>query len=347
MKKIKKGFRINAQMFFLTYKKVDKLVDKQLVLQLVKEKIDYLKAQIKHVVVSYETGQEKHDSKDYEHYHVVLKLNRAIEVRDARFFDLLGVHGHYKSVGCKRNDWRKVVEYVKKDGNFLEDIDRTPNVLPLEVKATNESAMLTYLMKELEKRGEKYSKNALFDIVANLNDDAKGIYHLKHKMLENGLYNAFYGNIQNLTQYNIENFHLPAEVKEWDGLRYEKSLVLLGKSGVGKTELAKCLFKNPLFVSHKDRLKDLCEDHDGIIFDDFNFSDLIAQEKIWLLDLENDRSVGVKHGHVVIRAKIPRVFTGNESLKDFLGVLSSDEIPMHLSRRLIHCCVLSDMRMID
>ncbi len=97
-----------------------------------------------------------------------------------------------------------------------------------------------------------------------------------------------------------------------DGFTWGRSLVLIGAAGIGKTEWAKSLFTNPLFVTHMDDLKHFDGTwHGGIIFDDMSFEHLPRQAQIHLVDIDNPRSIHVRYGCAHIPAHVKKVFTTN------------------------------------
>lgn len=92
------------------------------------------------------------------------------------------------------------------------------------------------------------------------------------------------------------------------------SLFLTGRTGTGKTRWALAQFKSPLLVSHLEDLKQFMpSQHDGIVFDDMEFTKLSPTESIHLLDWEMPRTLNVKYGSVTIPAKTQKVFTSNLS----------------------------------
>lgn len=90
------------------------------------------------------------------------------------------------------------------------------------------------------------------------------------------------------------------------------STILWGAAGIGKTEYAKYLLPNALFVTHLDDLTLLVDgDYDGIIFDDMCFTHLPRTSQIHLLDCDNDRSIHVRYATALIRARTKKVFLTN------------------------------------
>lgn len=93
---------------------------------------------------------------------------------------------------------------------------------------------------------------------------------------------------------------------------WDRSIVLRGRSGVGKTEWAKSLIENPLLISHIDELRSFDRNfHGGIIFDDMDFSHWPRTSQIHLLDQDNQRAIHVRYGIVTIPAHTKKIFTTN------------------------------------
>ena len=91
-----------------------------------------------------------------------------------------------------------------------------------------------------------------------------------------------------------------------------KSLVISGPPGIGKTQFALAHFKNPLLVSHMDNLSRLNRDlHDGVVFDDMEFTHLPITSQIHLLDWDIPRSIHVRYVVADIPAFTPKIFTCN------------------------------------
>jgi len=91
----------------------------------------------------------------------------------------------------------------------------------------------------------------------------------------------------------------------------QKTMLFTGPSNIGKTHFATAHFKRPLLVSHIDKLKQLTNDHDGIVFDDMSFTHWPIESVIHLLDQELDRDINVRYGTVYIPSNTPKIFTHN------------------------------------
>jgi hypothetical protein len=114
-----------------------------------------------------------------------------------------------------------------------------------------------------------------------------------------------------------------------------KSVILVGPPNIGKTEFAKAHFERPLFVTHKDNLGDFDpEHHDGIIFDDMDFSHWPRSSQIHLIDVDNPRTLDIKYGTATIPQGVRKIFTCNfdnifslndEAISTRLHILRVDE----------------------
>jgi len=98
----------------------------------------------------------------------------------------------------------------------------------------------------------------------------------------------------------------------WEPLDdWTKMNIIIGKSGIGKTEFARAHFKHPLIVSHMDDLGDLREEHDGIIFDDVDFKHIPRTAQIHLCDVGMTRSIHIRYTTATIPKGMPRIVTCN------------------------------------
>lgn len=91
-----------------------------------------------------------------------------------------------------------------------------------------------------------------------------------------------------------------------------RSVIFWGEAGIGKTEFAKQLLPKALFVSHMDDLA-LFEVgvHEGIIFDDMDFTHFPRTSQIHVVDFDNVRSIHIRYAVARIPARTPKIFTTN------------------------------------
>lgn len=122
-------------------------------------------------------------------------------------------------------------------------------------------------------------------------------------------------------------------------LSLTKNYLLCGPSNTGKTQYALSHFKNPLFCSHIDKLKEISPDNDGIIFDDMSFKHWPAEAVIHLLDTDVERQINVRYGTVTIPANIIKIFTHNTENPFYLETIPIEQqeaIERRFERRIIH-----------
>ena len=340
-----KKFLMKRKHFFLTYPKGKGLEDKKQIKEMLLRKCKGLKANLMHLLIGYETGEKKEDSKEYEHFHSLLSFDRQVTVTKANFWDLGEVHGHYKGVNRTRGDLKRVENYVCKDMDVLE-WRNTAKMTKTGIKPLKGNDLTTMRAILTEELAMGKSIQAIRD---GMGDVGKAMLDL-------------YGNrlLKNLTinhprdvQINNFHFHLPQRMKErveeWEEGKRQKVLFLMGISGVGKTSFARSLFTNPLMVNNRESFKSLDSKHDGIIMDDVSWREMTNSSRevaIHLLDVECENDIKVKHGHVRIPRMMPRVITSNLAPHIFLGYLRADDLPKEIKRRVLFVIVDTDLRVL-
>jgi len=120
-----------------------------------------------------------------------------------------------------------------------------------------------------------------------------------------------------LTQKAMKSFDLTEFPPSWPageimlGLG-EKSIILWGEAGCGKTCFARALLPNALFVSHIDDLLNYDQGaHDGIIFDDMSILHMPREAQIHIMDVEQPRSIHCRYQTANIPAGTKKIWTTN------------------------------------
>lgn len=90
--------------------------------------------------------------------------------------------------------------------------------------------------------------------------------------------------------------------------------VVLGPSGIGKTEFVLAHFKTPLMVSHTDDLQKINDQHDAVIFDDMSFLHLPREAQIHLVDVKFTRSIHCRYMNATLPKGMIRVFIANHPI---------------------------------
>jgi len=128
------------------------------------------------------------------------------------------------------------------------------------------------------------------------------------------IYVKFHAGIEKLAKYKtFKYFEVKPGPCRWDvQWPKDKSVIVFGKTGLGKTEYVKRCFPNALFVTHLDELNQFkCGMYDSIIFDDMSFLHIPDRAQLYLVDRDNDRSIHVRYGTVTIPANTPKIFMHN------------------------------------
>lgn len=151
--------------------------------------------------------------------------------------------------------------------------------------------------------------------------------HLKRQKVE-----------KRVRKYNADDFNHPL-------LTFEKSILLCGPTGYGKTQFALAHFENPLLVRQIDRLKTFdAAVHDGIVFDDMSFLHRPAEGIIHMLDVQEDSDVYARYGNAFIPANTPRIFTHNTENPFYsmdIPQEQKDAIERRVDRIILHAPLFS------
>lgn len=111
------------------------------------------------------------------------------------------------------------------------------------------------------------------------------------------------------------------------------TMVVYGKTGLGKTAWAKAHFKCPVLLSLKDDLKKITSETDGFIYDDMQTNHLSATELLRLVDGTVHRSFDVKYAMVTLQAGRRLIITLN-TLDLFWPANCPEEVVDAIKRRV-------------
>lgn len=104
-------------------------------------------------------------------------------------------------------------------------------------------------------------------------------------------------------KYTMDQFTAPP-IPEKD--LKERTIVLVGRSSLGKTSYAKAHFKNPVVVKNKTDYSKITDDNDGIVFDDIEMYNWAPMTVRTVVDLEEGGTHDVKYGSIYIPEGMPR-----------------------------------------
>jgi len=238
---------------------------------------------VEYMVVGEEVGEN--NTRHFQGYVVFKEQKRLTALKK-----LLG-RAHWEI--AKGSGWQNF-QYCSKDGTFQEHGTR-----PLEPRSVKRK-------RAADEQQEIYSDALAAPTVRDglnvVKERQSRDYCLHGEAIERNLKKAKVA--PHVCQFSIDKFnHAPMDL--------DKPVLLWGGSGLGKTQFAIAHFKNPLVVSHIDKLKTLGPDHDGVIFDDMAFKHWPREAIIHLLDKEVDRDINVRYGTVNIPKNTKKIFTHN------------------------------------
>nr|AAF36423.1 replicase [Pyropia pulchra] len=309
MVKTKKGngsFRLNAKIMFLTYPCQSGLT-KEVILQELKKKI----FDIHSVVMSKERGES---GDGYDHFHVLLETKTKKNYKDPRCFDILGVHGKYESTRNKK----RAMKYICKEGNVLcEGIELGSALLSTFKKPFDRFMFRCRYLGENPSELISRSRNSS----SYVQDDFE-------------IYNDYLISPKKYKQYILESVKVSSsppkrlwihklkmdELMIWaktivSNDHISKSLYIHGAPGVGKTNMARLMFDDKMFiVKHVDKLKEAdVESSVAIGFDDVNLNtDKYTREDcINIVDPEIGSQINVKNSMISLEPYVPKVFISN------------------------------------
>ena len=307
--KLKKQFRLRGKKLFLTYSQlnINFLEDaKKLILkQLQEKKLPK--------IIQYIIAEEKH-KKEGNHYHVYLEFNVRAELYGANCLDLefnkVKYHGKYETIRKKDS----TIRYIIKDKNFIAEPEL--NVIDGELYLDFKE----YLTKIHETAGINEIKNYL---IKNPLLMTKGGSNLLKQLQEIDKL-KFEKEIRNYEEKSIipiKNFNVPEELTEWFISGCVETLIINGKSGMGKTEMIKSFLKSEnikfLLIRNVHGLKDYePQTHKAVIFDDIFFEkELSSEEHIGISDTANPSNIRILRDSIRIMQNTLRIFTTNNVLK--------------------------------
>lgn len=207
-----------------------------------------------------------------------------------------------RKTGKGRASWRvckgtvaQNITYCKKDGNFAE-YGEPPKEGRGEGKASRDAVF-----------GAALATGNVDSAMLYLAENAARDYCMQRQNLQRNFAVHFTPKVEYKPLYPLDSFnHIPLQFSN------QHATLVWGETNCGKTAFVKAHFKNPLFCTHVDDLKEFKNaEHDAIIFDDMSFRHMPAETVIHLLETDNPASIHVRYGVVKIPPRVVKVFTHN------------------------------------
>jgi len=97
-----------------------------------------------------------------------------------------------------------------------------------------------------------------------------------------------------------------------------KTMVFVGPPRIGKTQFALAHFERPFFCTHLDQLPKFKPDfHDGMVFDDVDFSLIPRSQQIFITDWDQPRAIHIRYKVTEIPACTRKIFCCNPQAYPF------------------------------
>lgn len=257
------GYRLEATHLFLTYPQCS--IEKETLLSLLTGILASSGCEVKHYVIA----QENHEDGN-KHAHAYLGLNKKLRVRGEDCLDLVyeGVtyHGNYQ---CARKP-KDVIEYCKKDGDFISNINdhckRKANEIYAEALAAPDAETF----------------------MAILSTEAPRDFVLNYERIEALAAKRFKPCIPAYSGRTLSDFNnVPIQCIDWYQQNVAnpqperpRSLILYGPTRLGKTEWARALGKH-VYFNGMFNLDLWDSDAQYAVFDDLDWK-YFVNWKCWL-----------------------------------------------------------------
>ena len=317
-------FNISAKRLFLTYSRVDPYMTAIDLLYLLQKKVPL--GQFDYVI-----SKELHQDREV-HYHAVLIHNKKkfqINKKDILDVHFNGqtFHGQYQPVRFVTN----TIEYICKGKQYITNLEYLQDGKLLDYKdILIQRAKEIGFEKALVEYTDKHPKKALASI-SLLEKNFKKMQQLQFKVQDDVLESPFH----------IEHFNLKGSLLKWaqnPNLFRKKALLLVGRSGVGKTEFSKvfCMQHKwkTLVVNHKEDFQRINPSYDAVIIDDANLKDFEDTQKLALLDNSTAKSIRVLYQTVRKRKGVVMIILMNHiQFKEVSATLTQEAF----ARRAVIC----------
>ena len=293
-------FRIAAKKIFLTYSQVNSEITALHVLEQLQSKI-----QLRHF--QYVISKEYHKDRGI-HFHVVLIQQEKVDIRNPNALDIhyqeQAFHGNYTPV----NSLRHAIAYACKDKEYITNLESLKDGQLLSAKQ--------FIIYQVEQKGVRqalldYYKVSPEKAIAGISVGALRKHFHEIDKLKGELQLD-----QINTPFTLDNFHIPHEVQEW--IQHpDKTLILVGKSGIGKTQFCKAVVKEKnlktLVVNHKEDFRRLNPSYDAIIIDDANIHELEETQLLSIIESQAGKSIRVLYDTVIKKAHILQMIAINKT----------------------------------
>lgn len=249
----------------------------------------------------------EHHADGGNHIHVYVRLNRKCDIRNPHKLDVNGLHGNYKT--CKQPS--KAYNYINKD--------------PVDYHEWGDIDLGDAVKREIEQCANAFE---IMLCVIRHNKIHQENFWLKY-------WKAYKAQEQEVgVIYDLDTFNIPDGVMDWVEDHNNKTLVLVGTAGTGKTSLARSIGQELggfFWATDKNSLMHY-QDEKVIIFDDVQTGGCSRGTLISIIDTEQFQHVRILYSVCAVSAGVRRIICTN-NLEFTFGSYVSD--PAILRRCLI------------
>ena len=316
-----KSFRISAKRLLLTYSQVG--LHTGFTVNNVLEQLQFKLGNFSYVI-----SQESHSDRGM-HFHVLLIRSKKFDIRAPSSLDLKingrVAHGKYQPI----NNIEGVVQYVCKEKQYITNLE---NLQDGKLLSAKEFIYQQVQLKGVDKALLDYSQTHKEKALAGLSVSALKKHFNDIKKLE---LSTKIDQIE--TPFTLNDFNIDYILKEWIQ-NPNKTLILVGQSGIGKTQflkaIAKEMFYKTLIVSHKEDLRRLDDTYDSILIDDANIDQFEDTQLLSLIDNQVGKTLRVLYDTVFKKKGIVQMIAMNR--REFLKIYSRLKEERMLRRVLFH-----------
>lgn len=293
------NFRLQGNKYHLTYKH-------HIPFNLIKEHCQeaFGARQVKWYSIVHEEGEENTET-PYKHTHYAFQVDKYLSIKSARAFDIEyngeQIHPHIKKIESNDHACAIFDDYHKKKPVALEQSTTRPIGKRGGQSVFEQVRTAPTLEQAMVSAG--VGIKSVQDVLAIRNQQEFTVDH----------------------KYRDANWTRPLEYRF-------RCMYIYGESGTGKTQWALHCFRNPLLVSEYDDLQHFiggnnAKSHDGIVFDDMQFT---GKDNSWLINLltwEETVSISVRYKTVRIPKGTRKIFTSNNPIYKTFPQLAQVEHP--------------------
>ena len=299
----KREGRLNAKRFFLTYSQVPEALDAATLLLRLQAKVDFSQ---------YLIGEESHKDGG-KHFHVVLLSNKRRDVSIKTTFNIEFEGVEYRSNCQKITNLKYCIQYASKGKKVttnitnLEDgvILSTFDIILRMAQKVGVSKAMAYYIENYPK--EAFKSRSLLPFERSLTRAAE---------LKRGDLTSTRDALS--TPFSVKDFDLPEKLQRWIDSGYQPTLILVGPPGCGKTQFVKALASlmgwNMLILNHKESLKKLSGEHDGIFYDDMSFKDVDDFTLLAMFESVDNRDIRILNKVIDKRGGLIQIFALNKKV---------------------------------